>query len=123
MDSEHSVSDILIRELEYRRKKQWDIFSWCSTLLVAITGGIIALQKGPSGISNGQKFSISLAVVLLAAYAIPWIGHNYKLEVAAIAEMGQQGNFLKHKNPIFGSRVAVGFLALAALFAAWNPWS
>jgi len=31
---------------EYRRTTQWDIFSWCSTLLVAIVGGLIALRYG-----------------------------------------------------------------------------
>src|SRR5258708_1371422 len=31
---------------EYRRTKQGDIFSWCSTLLVAIVGGLIALRYG-----------------------------------------------------------------------------
>ncbi|MGL9621605.1 hypothetical protein QRQ56_26705 [Bradyrhizobium sp. U531] len=30
-------------ELEYRRKKQWDIFSWVVTILVSVIGGIAAL--------------------------------------------------------------------------------
>jgi hypothetical protein len=39
---------VLQKELEYRRKKQWDIFSWCSTVLLAMIGGIFALATGPS---------------------------------------------------------------------------
>jgi len=39
-------SDLLKWEIDYRRQKQWDIFSWCSALLVGIIGGTIALRTG-----------------------------------------------------------------------------
>lgn len=75
-----AVSDGLQKELEYRRKKQWDIFSWCSTLLVAITGGVIALRARESAFmfSSITKVIISLAVLALFFYAAFWIIYNGK---------------------------------------------
>ena len=39
-----SLSDFLIRELEYLRDKQWKIFSWASTIFTALIGGVIVLK-------------------------------------------------------------------------------
>lgn len=114
---------VLYKELEYRRRRQWEIFSWCSTLLVAITGGLIVLQTRPqaSPFHLGQKISISLAVLVLVAYAVFWIGHNDHLEQSIKNSFDQnfKEQICPHKYPAAGSRVAIVILGIAALWAMW----
>jgi len=63
---------VLQKELEYRRKKQWDIFSWCSAILVSINGGIVALatQQKPHVWLLWQRGAVSVAVLTIMAYEV-----------------------------------------------------
>lgn len=114
---------VLYKELEYRRRREWEIFSWCSTLLVAITGGLIALQtrQGAYPFHLGQKISISLAVLVLVAYAVFWIGHNNDLEKSIKSCFDHKFNeqICPHKYRAAGYRAAIVILGIAALWATW----
>jgi hypothetical protein len=123
-ESRESTIDLAYKELDYRRKKQWDIFSWCSTLLVAITGGVIALETAQQAypLHRSQRAIISLAVAVLVAYAVLWIGHNWSMEKLARRCFSNET-----KEEIWGSKhKAVGYrwalvLEVAALLAIWYP--
>lgn len=131
MSSEQSIPDIVIRELEYRRKKQWDIFSWCSTLLVAIIGGIIALRMGTFAkqpMTYPLKWVIASAVIVLAAEAILWITHNHTREQVAQTHLDEKTReWLKYDSSwsltalTYSSRVVIVLLAIAALVAIAVP--
>ena len=114
---------VLYKELEYRRRRQWEIFSWCSTLLVAITGGLIALQtrQQASPFHLGQKISISLAVLVLAAYAVFWIVHNNYLEMSikGCFDPKFHERICPHKHLATGYVAAIVILGIAALWATW----
>lgn len=79
-----SALDLACYELNYRRKKQWDIFSWVVTILVSVIGGIIVLtSKGeikPDLISRGV---MAIALGLLTVYACFWIDENIAAETEA----------------------------------------
>jgi hypothetical protein len=72
-------------ELEFRGNKQSAIFAWCSTILAAITSGVIVLQirQPPSELSDTQREMFSWAIIVLAAHAVSWLGHNAHLEERA----------------------------------------
>ena len=123
MNGSTVTSDVVQKELEYRRKKQWDIFSWSSTVFVAITGGVIVLETREKAyrLHSSQKVAISVAVIALVMYAVLWLSHNLTLE-ASVAELLGQGANAKlrgEKRPLFGYRGAIVLLAIAALFATW----
>ena len=109
----------LQKELEYRRKKQWDIFSWCSTLLVAITAGVIALRtREPAYLPSWQaKVIISLSVSSILTYAVVWISHNWEQEIKSRERLGEK--MKDHTRPYFGYRGALVLLAIASLLACW----
>jgi len=118
--------DQVQKEFEYRRKKQWDIFSWSSTILVAMTGGVIALQtrKEAYRLVFPQKLAISLAIIALVAYAVLWLGHNWTRETAVAKLLGPEvdAELRGEQRPHFGYRGAIVLLALAALLATWYPF-
>jgi hypothetical protein len=124
-ESHESAFDLACKELDFRREKQWNIFSWCSTTLVAITGGAIALQTGPQPhpLFRSQRAIISLAVVILVAYAIVWLGHNWHMEKLARRcfsdDVSEQVWGPKRK--VVGYRWALAMLGAAALLAIWYP--
>jgi hypothetical protein len=122
-------------ELNYRREKQWNIFSWTVTMLLAVIGGIVTLA------SRGDfKFAVSLraimviALVAIARYAVKWVNNNIEFESLA---RGQLVKFLKHsgidENAVpdpskaeFGYPATITLVAtgavLAVLFAPPSPW-
>lgn len=68
-------------ELDYRRKKQWDIFSWTVTILVAAIGGMIALTwKGEIKPDPISRYTMAAALAVLTVYAIAWIYENLEAE-------------------------------------------
>ena len=120
-DSEKKL-DILMKDLEYRRKKQWDIFSWCSTVLLAIIGGMFALatREKPQPWLPWQRGAISLSAVIVAVFAQSWINYHYQYELELATTLAKA---IDH--PIFRKRPPLGYphvlvaLVVAALFAIW----
>lgn len=68
-------------ELDYRRKKQWDIFSWAVTILVAVIGGMIALtSKENIRPDHPSRYAMAGALFFLTIYAAYWIRENLAAE-------------------------------------------
>ena len=63
---------ILEKELAHYLEKLWKIFSWTSTILISIIGGLIALRfrEHPGSLSANDKVSLVFAVIVLSLYAI-----------------------------------------------------
>jgi len=124
-ESHEATIDLAYKELEYRRKKQWDIFSWCSTLLVAITGGVIALETRQQTypLHRSQKAIISLAVAVLVVYAVLWLGHNWRMDKLARCCFSKEikERIWGPKRKAVGYRWALVMLGAAALLAIWYP--
>jgi len=75
-------------ELNYRRKKQWDIFAWVVTILVSVIGGIIVLtSKGEIKPDFVSRFVMAGALAVLTAYACFWIKQNIEAEKHAYNEI------------------------------------
>lgn len=74
--------DVLRYELNYRREKQWNIFAWIATILVAVIGGIVA-GKNHWEFDVCQKGIMISALVVIAIYACTWVRENMDLEEKA----------------------------------------
>jgi drug/metabolite transporter (DMT)-like permease len=92
--TDNDALEVAHGELLYRREKQWYIFAWTSTLLVAVIGGAITLAgkvcspgKADVAYSTIQYILMALAVVVLSSYAWIWINENMRLEELARAKV------------------------------------
>jgi hypothetical protein len=80
-DDDNAPLEIARYELNYRREKQWKIFSWIATILVAVISGIVALAgKAEWAPSYWQKGAMSVALVVITIYACTWTSENIKFE-------------------------------------------
>ena len=114
--------DILLKDLEYRRKKQWDIFSWCSTILLAIIGGMFALatRDRPHSWLPWQRGAISLSAVTVALFAQLWIHYHWKYELEVARALTKAADFpILRKGPPLGYPHVLVALVISALFAIW----
>src|SRR4030095_14644261 len=62
----------LEKELAHYLEKLWQLFSWTSTILLSIIGGIFALRFRETRLhlSTNNKVSLVLAVLVLSLFAI-----------------------------------------------------
>lgn len=60
------------KELAHYLDKLWKIFSWASTILISITGGVIALRYGDTSrhLAANDKVGLVIAVIVLIAYTL-----------------------------------------------------
>lgn len=78
------VLDLACAEMNYRRKKQWDIFAWVVTILVSVIGGIIVLTSKDKIMPDPvSRFAMSVALAALTFYACFWINENIEAETRA----------------------------------------
>jgi hypothetical protein len=122
------IRDKLVEEAKYRRDRQWNVFSWVSTLLVGIIGGVIALNGNDFIFSIYHKIAISVAAVGLAAVAYVRMRHDAHVALAytkVIFKLDEQQKLKftdrKHKKWHLGNIGFTVLLMLAALFAIWSP--
>ena len=70
----------VLDEINFRMGKLWRIFSWTSTVLVAIIGGTVALRTADHHLGLGHQIIVIAAAIVLAAYAWFWLRQNLQLE-------------------------------------------
>lgn len=121
MTEEQQVAlDVLRYELNYRREKQWKIFAWIATILVAVIGGIEA-SKQHLVFDAYQKAIMTAALIVIATYACIWVNENMRLEEKSRDKIS---DYLKNEDILakpsgfkFGYTVTILLLLLGALGA------
>ena len=119
----------LEKELADRLEKLWKVFSWSSSILISIAGGIIVLTKNETvKFDSTELFLISLIIGILTLYAWLWIRENLELE-GIIRDQLEDIFVNKIKYPLikklrpdrakFGYKVVVLLLGATALLATW----
>jgi hypothetical protein len=120
----------LSKEIQYRRDREWQIFSWASSVLIAIIGGSAALSGVGRGITYGHKLWLAGGVAALTFWACIWFFIHSRQE----RQRGLEANCLDNTLSLFsdplyfskGSRLwwlvrgdifALIFLGGAAVFA------
>lgn len=128
--------DLARYELDYRRKKQWDIFAWTVTILVAVIGGVVALasKEELKKLHMPQRWIAAFALLVLAIYACRWIAQNIYLEERArksLEKLLRQGGVVPdsirepERQPRFGYAMVVALVAMAAIatiLGVDGPW-
>jgi hypothetical protein len=131
--------DLYNGRITHRRDRRQQIFSWASGLLVAITGGTVALtyknqfsNTSQSPPSHGQslapevQFIIVFAVSLIGLYAFSWINYHWWKETNAEKELQKYESKLgiseerHHEWSLdWWNSIAIILLTLAAFSAVW----
>ena len=67
----------IAKEVDYRRDKQWRIFSWTTTLLLGSIAGMVTIS-GDKGfyLSWPLRVAASCAILTITAYACLWLDQN-----------------------------------------------
>ncbi len=115
---------ILENQLKHRLDKLWKIFSWTSTLLIAIIGGMMAIARD-GDVEIGQKIAILAVVTILMIYANNWLKENLKREKKIrkalknvlendkiqIKQFDENGNVVKSKEVnLYGYKLKTGHI-------------
>src|SRR5262245_4200066 len=67
------------KELEYRRNREYQIFTWSATILLALIGGSLVSRSKDSVLSNIGPLGSALAVLVILAftvYVLCWLLHQ-----------------------------------------------
>lgn len=121
---------VLQHEVDYRRQRRWSIFTWANTTLVAIIGGSIALQVQADGaLSLPQRALMSIAVLILVAYACLWWEAQRRIGSGLRSELAKLDARLDVPVPTnrggvpdrVGGLYTIALLGLAAIAAIWLP--
>jgi hypothetical protein len=75
--------ETLQKELTHYLDKLWKIFSWTSTILVSIIGGVVAIKfRGQAdSLSTGNKVGLVVAIAVLSVYAIAQLDRLLDFEI------------------------------------------
>jgi hypothetical protein len=120
------IREALTDEIAHRRERRQQVFSWASSLLVAIIGGTVGLTfKEGHSLATGHKWILTIAIAVLGLYSVLWVNHHWQAERKAITAINSYDLELgipiaskdyKIEWPSIGALV---FLAGTALAAVW----
>jgi hypothetical protein len=127
----------VLEEITFRMTKLWWIYSWTSTVLVAITGAVITLRTGERPLELfAPRAIIAASAFVLGIYAVVWLRQNLHLEALARTALAAHDEALgiNSYNNLIGGGVArpdvgivVGYtltvvlLSIAAIVASLMP--
>ena len=125
-DEQKAELEIIRHEVGYRREKQWKIFSWSATLLVAAIAGVVTLVgddkfKFPLW---PQRAAMAVALIVITVYACLWIHENIMFEARArdalisfLKNTGISEEMIPHPriSPHFGYSATLILLSIAAV--------
>lgn len=120
----------LENQIQQRLEKLWRVFSWCSSILISISAGIIAATRSINGfgLRLQDRILVSSILLILTVYAWAWIRENLQFErkirdrLDEIFEMEYQYPKMKSLCPDkakFGYTVVIILLGLVGLAATW----
>lgn len=104
------VREIVSKEVEYLREKEWKLFSWASSVQFAFLGGVIGLvsMKGAEFPSE-HRILLAVSSAILTLYAWLWIRQTLHREEQALEILIQVDKELEIpstgwsiRNPQFG---------------------
>ncbi len=123
------IIDSLEKQLDHRLDKLWKIFSWTSSILIAICGGVIALtRKGLVELGVSDRILFSIVVIVLATYGILWIKENLNMEEKIRNQLDKifTDNIkysdyaeLRPDKAKFGYKIVIWLLGITAIMAIW----
>lgn len=124
-----NIIQSLESQLTHRLEKLWRVFSWCSSILISITAGVIVLPKAYKMLfSTEQLFIISFVILILTVYAYLWLDENLKMEGKIRDQLDkiftEELNYpaikeLRPDKAKFGYKAVILLLGAVAFVATW----
>jgi hypothetical protein len=119
----------LEKQLDHSPEKLWRVFSWCSSILICITGAVLlAACTDKIKLLSQDHFLIWIVVMTLTLYAYLWIKENlffegtFRDELDTIFETELNYPQLEQLCPdkvTFGYSAVILLLGFVALAATW----
>ena len=123
------IIQTLEKQLSERIEKLWRVFSWTSSILIAIAGGMVFFsKKGEFKFDKYELIIISSIIVILTVYAYLWINENLKLEkkirdqLDSLFEKEACYDHLKNLRPDgakFGYKAVILLLGVVSFISIW----
>jgi hypothetical protein len=107
-DNEVSIAkyarDALAEEIKFRRDRRQQIFSWASSLLVAIIGGSTALASAKQfQLTTPQRLGLYAAIAIIGGFSAYWVGYHYNQERLFRDEARERGKILGLPDSLYAS--------------------
>ena len=111
--------EVAQKALDDRRDKAWRIFSWTSSILLAVTGGLVAIaDKGEQRIPLIPHGTfLWLAILVLTVYACVWIDQNQSLADNAGRIVRTYDEHLGIQTGYNPKKVVIGYITTVVLLA------
>ena len=117
-------------ELDHRLEKLWRVFSWCTSILISLIGGIIVATRGINEFKllDQDRTIFTCLILIIVFYGCLWIRENLKFEtklrdeIDKIFEEDFQYSALKKLRPDnarFGYAPVLILLGVVALTVIW----
>ena len=113
-------------EIKFERTRKQEVFSWASSLLIAMIGGVIALTADERLILTKIPGSIlSFSVGILCVYSCYWIDMHWVKYVKARRKLSSYYDKLEDEGSSrvwphdYTSLAAVLLLSIVAIIAVW----
>ncbi len=119
--------DALEKELSRVQEKAWKIFSWASSLMIVMIGGILALTTEASfNYNDVLPWVMTSSVIVIGIYSVLWVYQNLRFEKEISdklnsynKELGIDYLYDGSSKVKFGYGGALVVLAIAAIFCIW----
>jgi len=125
------VITTLETQLSQRLEKLWNVFSWCSSILITITAGVLAAAASKDfDLTFLGLVLISVVISILTIYARKWLKENLdfeteirgKLDELYIKELKQNLNISRPVKAKFGYVAMITWLGTIAFLATWGDY-
>jgi hypothetical protein len=130
-DATKQVISTLESQLSQRLEKLWNVFSWCSSILITITAGVLAVAASKDfDLTFLGLVLISVVISILTIYARKWLSENLdfeteirgKLDELYIKELKQNLYISRPVKAKFGYIAMITWLGIIAFLATWGDY-
>jgi hypothetical protein len=117
-------------QLSQRLEKLWRVFSWCSSILISITGAVLfANHISKIKLAWHECTIVSMVLIILTVYGYLWINENLKMEGKIRDQLDkifvEELDYTAYKElrpdkAKFGYKSVILLLGAVALLATWT---
>jgi hypothetical protein len=126
----------VLEEITFRMTKLYWIFSWTSTVLLAITGAVIHLRVGDRPLEPIHQGLIAATAIVIGLYGVIWLRQNLRLEGLARDALAAHDKALEihsynaliggiiprpDAGVVVGYKITVALLTIGAVVASLMP--
>jgi hypothetical protein len=112
--------ELLLEEIKHRRDKEWKIFAWTTSILLAIITAVVAISARPgfANIATPQKIILLVALGVLTVFAALWLYRDFTQEEEVIQRLIEGDYNLKLLVRGKRARLLTGYIAALLLIFA-----